>query len=367
MAPAFVKGREWSADVIARAEAMEAQGNLRAAADLIDSACMNEPDDGSLARFRTRILNRLEIRELGLVFRYIPRGTFLMGSEPGPSDEQPVHRVTVSGFWLTDVPLSWSAFCRLKGWRPPPDSLPDGGDEDLERYRHQVHASNKIRLQYTEDETLCATAWHLHHPNHPFNNPASTWKAPLWGEALKRSDSALTWSYEQKPGVSFAWLECTELAQSLSNRQARYRLPTEAEWERAARGGLPDSRYPWGNDPPSPVNCDFDRFLELSILKSRRFAPNAYGLYAMSGSVWEWTSDWYQRDYYSESPELDPTGPTTGVRKVLRGGSWADCAEAVTVSFRMPMPAVTLTGKYIPATCTPCIGFRLARDELAHP
>src|SRR5262249_48850440 len=76
-----------------------------------------------------------------------------------------------------------------------------------------------------------------------------------------------------------------------------------------------------------------------------RFAPNGYGLYAVNGCVWEWVRDWYDRDYYRQSPERNPEGPAQGQEKVLRGGSWADCAEVVTVSFRMAYATATKAGE----------------------
>jgi formylglycine-generating enzyme required for sulfatase activity len=93
----------------------------------------------------------------------------------------------------------------------------------------------------------------------------------------------------------------------------------------------------------------------------KTFPPNSYGLYAMNGGVWEWTRDWYDRDYYRTAPATDPEGPPAGKEIVLRGGSWADCAEAVTVSFRMSCPVGNWEKSRWGAYRTPTIGFRLCR------
>jgi formylglycine-generating enzyme required for sulfatase activity len=94
-----------------------------------------------------------------------------------------------------------------------------------------------------------------------------------------------------------------------------------------------------------------------------RFPPNSYGLYAMSGGIWEWTSDWYDALYYGESPRFNPTGVSNGQEKVLRGGSWSDCAEAITVSFRMSRQANDWRKESWGEHLAPNIGFRLCRVE----
>lgn len=349
-------------DLVSLARALESSGDLRAAASAYDRAYGLDPFDAAVATQRRDLLERLAVEERGIRFRYIPAGTFFMGSEHGDPDERPVHRVELGGFWLAETATSWAMFCDLSGWQPPPtgapqDTTPQGGAGTSPM--SFLYEENKVRLQYCEDETLGATDWHAHVPP----DPAEITRGSSFFRPPPRTDSRLAWRYDHKPMVSIGWQGAEALCEQLSTSDVQYCLPTEAEWEKAARGGLVGCRYPWGDDAPTPQRCDFDRLGESSLRPMRDLPPNGYGLYGMSGSVWEWTSDWYDSRFYATSPAVDPTGPVSGEERVLRGGSWTDCAAAVTASFRMSRGSRSWTDHGPTPHFTANIGFRLCRRD----
>ncbi|RFS82044.1 Sulphatase-modifying factor protein [Actinomadura spongiicola] len=340
--------------LLTQARELEAAGELRDAASRYDQAYALNPADPEVAQARAALLDRMAVTEHGIRFRYIPAGTFQMGSSNGDPDENPVHEVRLGDIWMAETPVSWWTFCDLMGWALPPEGIPPEGNTD-DRHRFALHIENQIRWQYCEDTTTRATDWHAHNPNLVFSlGGENVDPAEFFGRVPR--DHTAPWSYELKPMVGVSWTTAAELGERLSDDRVEYRLPTEAEWERAARGGLSGHRYPWGEEPPTAERCDFQRFNDFAIRPMKDTPPNGYGLYGMAGSVWEWTSDWYDAEYYGNSPADDPQGPSEGTERVLRGGSWADCADAVTVSFRMSRPP--------DESFTPNIGFRLCRRPL---
>lgn len=188
---------------------------------------------------------------------FLPGGQFNMGkNSPGPSDWQPEHMVTIDSFFMD-----------------------------------QYEVTNQ---QYHE---FCKAT------NHPL---------PIfWG--MKEFRCGM--DFPDYPVVGVSFFEAEKYAKWVNKR-----LPTEAEWEYAARGGIADLNYPQGNKMDSTI-ANFGSKYKGS-LKVGTFMPNNFGLSDMAGNVWEWTTDNYQAEYYKLSPLDNPKGPDRGRFKVVRGGSW---------------------------------------------
>ena len=247
----------------------------------------------------------------------IPAGDFLMGAADAEEDERPVHRVYVSEFFIGRFPVTnddYARFVRATG-HPPPSI----GSVPL------IAAGERDTLFR---ELAAPYAWEGQTP------PVGRGSHPV---VLVRYESAVAY--------------CEWLSGAI---ERPVRLPTEAEWEKAARGGFEGRRYPWGNDiEPSNGN-----FLPAADVKRQRgtrstgtYEPNAYGLYDVAGNVWEWVSDWYGADYYGLGDTRDPRGPSSGNMRIVRGGSWVN--QDVTMlrcAYRHKVP---------PDTYAYSVGFRI--------
>ena len=166
---------------------------------------------------------------------------------------------------------------------------------------------------------------------------------------MKQADEQPPWSTSpDHPVVSVDWNEALEFCRAVSAR-----LPTEAEWEFAARGGKSDTVYPWGNDEPTDRAgaANGAAFEGDSPRPVKTFGANGFGLYDMVGNVWEWVAD--AGGFYGPQPETDPTGPATGTVRVVRGGAYGDDASNLRLSNRTPNAANRINVN---------VGFRCARD-----
>jgi len=151
----------------------------------------------------------------------------------------------------------------------------------------------------------------------------------------------------EQPVVGVSWFDAVAYCEWLSKHSdRRVRLPSEAEWESAARGGVEGVRYPWGDELPSNAATNEPR-------RVGRGTPNAYGLYDVCENVHEWCSDWYAPDYYQRSPDRNPRGPDSGSRRASRGGSWRHQVPFSRCAARSSLPPEFRYADY---------GFRIARD-----
>jgi sulfatase modifying factor 1 len=129
-------------------------------------------------------------------------------------------------------------------------------------------------------------------------------------------------SHPDQPVVGVSWFEAVRYCEWLRERTGKhFRLPTEAEWERAARGGREGDLYPWGDSPPQSLPGYATRW-QHGPEPVGQGEPNGYGLYNMCDNVHEWCSDWFSPEFYTVSPERNPRGPEAGTRRASRGGSW---------------------------------------------
>jgi formylglycine-generating enzyme required for sulfatase activity len=227
----------------------------------------------------------LFIDDHGVPMALVPAGPFEMGSYDGADDEQPVHTVALDVFYMDQYEVTNSQYAICV----------DAGICDPTTDTTAFESSYSRRIYYGNPE------------------------------------------YADYPVIYANWYEAQKYCEW---RGAR--LPTEAEWEKAARGGLEGKSYPWGNESPlcesgAKNGAKFDDDGVCNDTDTEQvggFSPNGYGLYDMAGNVWEWVSDFYDADYYASSPANNPSGPEDGSYPVVRGGSWNSRADRLSVSDR---------------------------------
>jgi formylglycine-generating enzyme required for sulfatase activity len=221
-------------------------------------------------------------------FVRVPAGEFTMGASDGEEDERPPHRVFLDAYYISIYSITnaqYAEFTRATGHPPP-------AVRNLPRLVTPA-------LEPAFREIASAYAWRGGAP--PRDRDLHPVALIAFGDAT----------------AYCAWL-AHEIRKPV-------RLPTEAEWERAARGGMESRRYPWGDDiDPSRAN-----FLPDPALKRHRgtrpvgcYPANGLDLFDMSGNVWEWVSDWYGADTYRNGDLRNPQGPAGGALRIVRGGSW---------------------------------------------
>jgi formylglycine-generating enzyme len=221
----------------------------------------------------------------------IPEGWFLMGSDSGQDCERPVHRVWVDSFLLAATQTTNA------------------------EYELFLHATGTQPPPFWEQEN--------------FDNP---------NQAV----------------VGISWFDADKYCQWLGSQTGHsYRLPTEAEWERAARGIFEQNSFHWGNEAPQSLP-DYATRWQTGPEPVARYAPNGFGLYDICDNVHEWCGDWYDPNYYAVSPERNPPGPERGQRKASRGGSWRHQVKVARCSARSSIPPEFQYADY---------GFRVARDK----
>jgi formylglycine-generating enzyme required for sulfatase activity len=163
-------------------------------------------------------------------------------------------------------------------------------------------------------------------------------------------------NHPDQPVVAVNWFEADEYCRWLSQASGRkYRLPTEAEWEKAAQGGQAAALYPWGDEPPKD-HSEYARRWSGKIsgpLPVGQGTPNPFGLYDICENVHEWCADWYTREYYACSPGRNPLGPVSGERRASRGGAWRHHIRVSRCAARSSIPPDFQYADY---------GFRVVRE-----
>ncbi len=190
---------------------------------------------------------------------------------------------------------------------------------------------------------------------HPTTNAAYGEFLAATGQPAPPFQSDERLSDPRQPVVGVTWFEASAYCGWLTATTGReHRLPTEAEWEKAARGGLDAARFPWGDAPPEAMFADA-RLPLGGPLPVGSGPPNGFGLTDLSGCVHEWCLDWHEEGYYASGPERNPRGPAGGTRRASRGGAWRHQIPWSPVAHRSSLPPHLRYSDY---------GFRVVRPGL---
>lgn len=276
---------------------------------------------------------------------WLDSGSFLMGSNDRsfPADgEGPVREVTVDGFWIDPYAVTNAQFAQFV--------QETGYVTEAEKFGWTF-----VFYQFLPDGFP---------PTRPV--PGAPWWRQVFGASWQHPEgeqSDIT-NRQDHPVVQVSWNDAVAYA-----NWAGKRLPTEAEWEFAARGGLKQKKYPWGNvlRPGNKHQCNIwqgqfpqkntkaDGFFGTAPVNT--FRPNNFGLYNMSGNVWEWCSDWFSPTYHHQASRVNPQGPPHGQAKIIKGGSFL-CHKSYCNRYR-----VSARTSNTPDSATGHMGFRLVAND----
>ena len=251
----------------------------------------------------------------GIDLVYVRGGSFEMGSEKGESDEKPMHTITLSNYFIGKYEVTVGQFRKFIGATGYKTSADINGGSYLWN----------------------GSQWKL--------QPGINWEYDAMG--FKRPETE-----ENHPVIHVSWTDALEYTKWLSSVTGKaFRLPTEAEWEFAARGGMSSNGYTFaGSNDINQVAWSLDNKSNQTFPVGKK-QPNELGIYDMTGNVWEWCNDWYDADYYAKSPSTNPQGAKSGLFKVIRGGSWGGLSNFNRVTFRY---------RYFPGNRGKFNGFRIA-------